>query len=1079
MKVLAILFTAAVVVDVLVATAITDRELWSKFKQKYGRDYRNLKEEQLRYSIFQSNLRIIDQHNEKYAKGETSYSMGITKFTDMTPAEFRATLNYNVTINPRQSTIRDRTVRDTLPETVNWVEKGVVTEVKNQESCGACWAFSTTGAVEGAYALKTGNLVSLSEQNLMDCSVGNAGCSGGNMQFAYDYIKEYGIESEEDYKYEANRNECHFDPEKSVTNIFKYETVSMDEELSLQYAVATIGPISVAINADGLQHYVSGVFDDASCNGIILNHGVLVVGYGTDDGKEYWLVKNSWGVNWGEEGYVRMTRNKKIIMRFLVVLAAIVLAVNGATDKEQWQEFKQKFGRDYRNLREENVRFSIFQSNLRTIEEHNEKYQKGEKSYYMGVNQFTDMTSEEFKATLTYNVTMKSNQKPTAVHKISNVQAPDYVNWVEQGIVTGIKDQGACGSCWAFSSTGALEGAYARRTGSLVSFSEQNLVDCCSANSGCNGGAMQYAYDYIRDNGIETEGDYPYSATQGGCQFNAGISVTRVAGYVSIPQDENALLDAVANAGPIAVAINADHFQNYAGGVFDDGACTGDSLDHGVLVAGYGNQDGRDYWLVKNSWGTWWGEGGYVKMARNRGNQCGIANDALYPVTGRATMKWLVVFSAAVILAVNAATDGEQWMQFKEKYGRDYRNLKEEQTRFSIFQQNLRTIEEHNQKYEQGDKKYYYGITQFADMTPEEFQSTMLNSKRPSLDVEVQTFDHIELSEVPAAIDWREKGVVTGVKSQGQCGCCYAFSATGSLESAYAIKTGKLVSLSEQNILDCSGTYGNGGCNGGTVHNSFKYVVENGIEPEEDYTYKAANGTCTYSASLSVFRAQNYVAINYDSESELQKAVGTIGPVSVSVDANYYQLYQGGIFDESSCTWDVNHGVLVVGYGQESGTDYWIVKNSWGTDWGENGYIKMARNKNDQCGIGLWAVYPWWKSRRADANVRSGVKRKMPHFWDFGKSTPKHRNLQDGLFQIASQTCSLLVQVNNTNNISYGNNSSNIHLNNLSTGSRSRSPDPQTGSRGADREQLLVLIPPADKNCKYKPGLLGKPRLSV
>ncbi|KAJ8921586.1 hypothetical protein NQ315_010491 [Exocentrus adspersus] len=309
MKFLAILFTAAVVVDVLVSTAITDRELWSKFKQKYGRDYRNLKEEQLRYSIFQSNLRIIDQHNEKYAKGETSYSMGVTKFTDMTPAEFRATLNYNVTINPRQSTIRDRTVRDTLPETVNWVEKGVVTEVKNQESCGACWAFSTTGAVEGAYALKTGNLVSLSEQNLMDCSVGNAGCSGGNMQFAYDYIKEYGIESEEDYKYEANGNECHFDPEKSVTKISKYETVSMGEEWSLEYAAATVGPISVAIDATGLQHYISGIFDDPSCSGIMLNHGVLVVGYGTDDGKEYWLVKNSWGADWGEEGYVRMTRN--------------------------------------------------------------------------------------------------------------------------------------------------------------------------------------------------------------------------------------------------------------------------------------------------------------------------------------------------------------------------------------------------------------------------------------------------------------------------------------------------------------------------------------------------------------------------------------------------------------------------------------------------------------------------------------------------------------------------------------------------------------------------------------------------
>jgi KDEL-tailed cysteine endopeptidase len=317
---------------------------------------------------------------------------------------------------------------------------------------------------------------------------------------------------------------------------------------------------------------------------------------------------------------------------------------------------------------------------------------------------------------------------------------------------------------------------------------------------------------------------------------------------------------------------------------------------------------------------------------------------------------------------VSLMEDNFEWQKFSnfvQKFNKKYETFQEIEARFQIFRTNLYTIFSHNLDHTQN---FTMGINQFSDLTPDEFKDKFLNSGKPLTfgSYGCKSFSSSALG-APSSVDWRTKSAVTSVKDQGQCGSCWSFSSTGAVEGAWAISKGQLVDFSEQQLVDCATgvSYGSHGCSGGQMDGAFKYVITNGQCSLSSYPYTSGftktEGTCQKCSAVAHISSCSDVKAN--DQLSLKAAVAQ-QPVSIAIEADtrYFQSYSGGVLTSSSCGTNLDHGVLIVGYGEENGIKYWLVKNSWGTTWGENGYVKIARSEstNDAgiCGVAMMTSFP-------------------------------------------------------------------------------------------------------------------------
>jgi C1A family cysteine protease len=306
-------------------------------------------------------------------------------------------------------------------------------------------------------------------------------------------------------------------------------------------------------------------------------------------------------------------------------------------------------------------------------------------------------------------------------------------------------------------------------------------------------------------------------------------------------------------------------------------------------------------------------------------------------------MKTALILLSLVLVSLAVLDETVLFEAYKAQFNKQYSSPDEEALRFENFKASLDRIQSRNSEV--------FGLTKFSDMSTEEFKSTLLGYVRPEsrADVGVLTSD----ITAPQTLDWRNQNMVTPVKDQGQCGSCWAFSTVENIESMYCMKNNidctTFAPLSPQEIVDCDTT--DQGCNGGDPPTAYAFVMqEGGLEDDSDYPYTAADGTCNFQSNLVKVTISNwqYATTNSD-EQTMQNNLATWGPLSICVDAEPWQDYTGGVLMASDCSNSLDHCVQLVGYDMTQSTPFWIVRNSWGTSWGENGYIRLQYGQ-DTCG---------------------------------------------------------------------------------------------------------------------------------
>lgn len=327
------------------------------------------------------------------------------------------------------------------------------------------------------------------------------------------------------------------------------------------------------------------------------------------------------------------------------ILVSFLFVYGSDFTSSEFNEWKDKYNKTYDGFADEYDHYKIWYSNKKYIEDRSKDI-----DFEMELNKFSDNIVNEhhgFNTVLSRKTCKAPFTSSWIVYdqyvSIIDYTLPESVDHRKTNLVTEVKDQGSCGSCWTFSATGSIEGQYAKKYGTLLDFSESQILDCDvdGEDEGCNGGLVDGAFKYLinNDRGLETESAYPYKQEQELCHVhNTRNDTAYVSGYKDVKYTEGNteyhLKNAVATVGPISVGIDASHtdFQLYKSGVYYNDECSSTSLDHAVLIVGYGNQDGKKYWIVKNSWGPDWGMDGYILMSRDRQNNCGIATQASYPI---------------------------------------------------------------------------------------------------------------------------------------------------------------------------------------------------------------------------------------------------------------------------------------------------------------------------------------------------------------------------------------------------------------------------------------------------------------
>ena len=317
--------------------------------------------------------------------------------------------------------------------------------------------------------------------------------------------------------------------------------------------------------------------------------------------------------------------------KFLIALLIALVSCNVEMDTmlhNQFQKFIKKYNKKYSSVNEYLARFEVFKMNVMNLYKESQKYKTG-------ITKFSDLTQQEFAKiylNLNYDAMAVANFNPA--HPSFSNAAPDSFDWRDKGLVTPVRDQGMCGSCWAFSTVANLEGLYYKLKGVAVDLSEQILVDCDTYDSACNGGLMEYAFQWIKENGMETEEDYPYTGYKGSCKADPSKYIDmKVTGWKKLgsststwsPVDEEEIKEFLYETGPLAIALNANPLQTYSGGILDktSSQCPVSGINHAVTLVGYGAESDVDYWIVKNSWGANWGENGYFRIRRGTGC-CGV-----------------------------------------------------------------------------------------------------------------------------------------------------------------------------------------------------------------------------------------------------------------------------------------------------------------------------------------------------------------------------------------------------------------------------------------------------------------------